>query len=190
MSWSARLRKSSGIDILFSESDRERPDEQTGRFLLTQILFAPTIRGKKAKEICVFRTEKDTDTMPLNIKLQQTDKNTVKLILSGQINSETWERLDRQITELLGKKIMALILDLADVDYISSAGVGAIIKAKMSLMRNYGDLAILNPQPQVRKVFDIMKLLPAMNVFANIKELDEYLTRIQKQVVEGTALKD
>jgi sigma-B regulation protein RsbU (phosphoserine phosphatase) len=60
----------------------------------------------------------------------------------------------------------------------------------MSLMRNYGDLAILNPQPQVRKVFDIMKLLPAMNVFANIKELDEYLTRIQKQVVEGTALKD
>jgi len=128
--------------------------------------------------------------MPLNIKLQQTDKNTVKLILSGQINSETWERLDRQITELLGKKITALILDLADVDYISSAGVGAIIKAKMSLMRNYGDLAILNPQPQVRKVFDIMKLLPAMNVFANIKELDEYLTRIQKQVVEGTALKD
>ena len=123
--------------------------------------------------------------MPLNIKLQQTDKNTVKLILSGQINSETWERLDRQITELLGKKIMALILDMADVDFISSAGVGAIIKAKMSLMRNYGDLAILNPQPQIRKVFDIMKLLPAMNVFANIKELDEYLTRIQKQVIEG-----
>ena len=126
--------------------------------------------------------------MPLNIKLQQTDKNTVKLILSGQINSETWERLDRQITELLGKKITALILDLADVDYISSAGVGAIIKAKMSLMRNYGDLAILNPQPQVRKVFDIMKLLPAMNVFANIKELDEYLTRIQRRVLEGEAI--
>ncbi len=126
--------------------------------------------------------------MPLNIKLQQTDKNTVKLILSGQINSETWERLDKQITNLLGKKITALILDLADVDYISSAGVGAIIKAKMSLMRNYGDLAILNPQPQIRKVFDIMKLLPAMNVFANIKELDEYLTRIQRRVLEGEAI--
>jgi hypothetical protein len=24
-----------------------------------------------------------------------------------------------------------------------------------------------------------------MNVFANVKELDEYLTRIQKQVIEG-----
>jgi anti-anti-sigma factor len=128
--------------------------------------------------------------MPLNIKLQHVDKNTVKLILSGQINSETWERLDKQVTELLSKKMTALILDLADVDFISSAGVGAIIKAKVSLMRNYGDVAILNPQPQICKVFDIMKLLPAMNVFANIRELDEYLTRVQKQVVEGNAAKN
>lgn len=126
--------------------------------------------------------------MPLKIKLQQIDKNKVKLVLAGQINSETWEKLDKQITALLGKKVNAMILDLADVDFISSAGVGAIIKAKMSLMRNYGDLAILNPQPQIRKVFDIMKLLPAMNVFASLEELDEYLTRIQKKVVEGEAI--
>jgi anti-anti-sigma factor len=126
--------------------------------------------------------------MPLNIKLQQIDKNKVKLILSGQINSDTWEKLDKQVTILLGKKISAMILDLAEVDFVSSAGVGAIIKAKVSLMRNYGDLAILNPQPQIRKVFDIMKLLPAMNVFTSIEELDEYLTRIQKKVVEGEAI--
>jgi anti-anti-sigma factor len=126
--------------------------------------------------------------MPLNIKLQQIDKSKFRIILSGQINSETWEKLDKEVNSLLAKKITALIFDMADVDFISSAGVGAIIKAKMSLLRNYGDLAILNPQPQIRKVFDIMKLLPAMNVFASIKELDEYLTRVQKNVVEGTEI--
>jgi len=123
--------------------------------------------------------------MPLNIKLQQVDKNTAKLILSGQLNSDTWEKLDKEVSALLAKKITTLIFDLAEVDFISSAGVGCIIKTKMSLMRYYGELALLNPQPQITKVFDIMKLLPAMNVFANIKELDEYLTRIQKQVIEG-----
>lgn len=126
--------------------------------------------------------------MPLNIKIQQMDKNTVKIILSGQINSDTYETLDRQINELVQKKISTLILDLADVDFVSSAGVGAIIKAKMSLMRYYGELALVNPQPQIRKVFDIMKLLPAMNVFASIQELDEYLARIQKRVIEGEEL--
>jgi anti-anti-sigma factor len=123
--------------------------------------------------------------MPLNIKIQQIDKNKARLILSGQINSDTWEKLDKEVNSLLAKKITAMIFDLADVDFVSSAGVGVIIKAKMSLLRNYGDLAMLNPQPQIRKVFDIMKLLPAMNVFANVKELDEYLIRVQKNVVEG-----
>ncbi|MBN2514342.1 MAG: STAS domain-containing protein [Sedimentisphaerales bacterium] len=126
--------------------------------------------------------------MPLNIKIQQVDKHTVKIILSGQINSDTYETLDRQINELVQKKISTIILDLADVDFVSSAGVGAIIKAKMSLMRYYGELALVNPQPQIRKVFDIMKLLPAMNVFASIHELDQYLARIQKRVIEGEEL--
>lgn len=62
--------------------------------------------------------------MPLNIKIQQVDKHTVKIILSGQINSDTYETLDRQINELVQKKISTIILDLADVDFVSSAGVG------------------------------------------------------------------
>jgi anti-anti-sigma factor len=126
--------------------------------------------------------------MPLNIKVKQQDNKKVTLILSGQINSDTWEELDKQINSLLEKKITAMVIDMADVDFISSAGIGAIIKAKMSLVRRYGDLAMLNPQPQIRKVFDIMKLLPAMNVFAGIKELDEYLTRVQKKVIEGESI--
>jgi anti-anti-sigma factor len=123
--------------------------------------------------------------MPLNIKLLQIDKNTVKIILSGQITGETWEQFDRQITALIQKKISTIILDLSEVDFISSAGVGAIIKAKMSMLRYYGEMALVNPQPQIRKVFEIMKLLPAMNMFASIKELDEYLEKIQRRIVEG-----
>ncbi len=128
--------------------------------------------------------------MPLNIKLQQIDKNTVKIILLGQITGETFELFDRQIADLIKKKISTVILDLSDVDFISSAGVGAIIKAKMSMLRYYGELAMVNPQPQIRKVFDIMKLLPAMNMFANVKELDDYLEKIQRRVVEGEEIYD
>jgi anti-anti-sigma factor len=128
--------------------------------------------------------------MPLNIKLQQIDKNTVNVILSGQITGETCDLFDRRITELIQKKLSTIILDLSEIDFISSAGVGAIIKAKMSMLRYYGELAMVNPQPQIRKVFDIMKLLPAMNMFASIKELDDYLEKIQRRVVEGEEIYD
>jgi anti-anti-sigma factor len=108
--------------------------------------------------------------------------------VTGRLDAVTSPAFEKEIIAFFSNPAQGLALDFGQLDYISSAGVGAIIKAKMSLMRNYGDLAILNPQPQVRKVFDIMKLLPAMNVFANIKELDEYLTRIQRRVLEGEAI--
>lgn len=126
--------------------------------------------------------------MPLTIKHQQVNKNTVKLVLSGQITGDTYELFDRQVAELIQKKIATIVLDLSNVDFISSAGVGAMIKAKMSMLRYYGELAMVNPQPQISKVFDIMKLLPAMNMFASVRELDDYLEKIQRRVVEGEAI--
>jgi hypothetical protein len=40
----------------------------------------------------------------------------------------------------------------------------------------------MNLQPQIQKVFDILKAIPSLKVFANIQELDEYLDLMQKKV--------
>jgi len=45
-----------------------------------------------------------------------------------------------------------------------------------------GTLLASNLQPQVQKVFDIVKAMPSVNVFTSIRELDEYLDVIQKKV--------
>jgi len=36
-------------------------------------------------------------------------------------------------------------------------------------------------QPQIQKVFDIIKALPSQQVFSTMRELDDYLDRIQRQ---------
>ena len=38
----------------------------------------------------------------------------------------------------------------------------------------------MNLQPQIQKVFDILKAIPTLKVFANIEELDNYLDVMQK----------
>ena len=38
----------------------------------------------------------------------------------------------------------------------------------------------MNLQPQIQKVFDILKAIPTLKVFANIRELDQYLDLMQK----------
>ena len=71
---------------------------------------------------------------------------------------------------------------MAQVDFITSSGVGTITKAKKTLDQRGADLAMINLQPQVQKVFEIMDLLPTLNVFENTEELDEYLTRVQRRI--------
>ena len=122
--------------------------------------------------------------MALKIRRNVQSTQAITMILEGKINSQTADILDREIQALIGEGIRTLVLDLAAVDYISSAGIGAVIKSKTSLVRSGGDLCMINLQPQIQKAFDIMRLLPAMNVFASVQEMDAYLAKIQKRMVE------
>jgi anti-anti-sigma regulatory factor len=44
-----------------------------------------------------------------------------------------------------------------------------------------GSLLLVNVQPQVQKVFDIVKALPSQSVFKSVAELDEYLDYMQRK---------
>jgi len=44
---------------------------------------------------------------------------------------------------------------------------------------------MMNLQPQVKKAFEIMNLIPNLNVFEDEKELDEYLAKVQQRITDG-----
>ena len=40
-------------------------------------------------------------------------------------------------------------------------------------------------QPQIQKVLDIVKALPAVPIFKNEQEMDDYLDAMQQKVIDG-----
>ncbi len=122
--------------------------------------------------------------MELKIRIRQTKPGIVTMSPIGPIDTETSQTLDKEICRILTRSNKTLVLDMEGVDFITSAGIGTIAKAKTSLNRIGGDLAMINLQPQIKEVFEIMRLLPTLNVFASMKELDEYLGKIQQRIVE------
>lgn len=122
--------------------------------------------------------------MGLTVKVKQKESGSVTIAPSGTLDSDTFRLLDAEITGVLTEQIETLVLDMAEVDFITSSGVGTITKAKKTLDQRGADLAMINLQPQVQKVFEIMDLLPALNVFANTEELDEYLAKVQRRITE------
>lgn len=120
--------------------------------------------------------------MKLSITVTQTRPGLVTVSPAGPIDSETYRLLNKEIDKVLAQPVKTLVLDMAGVGFITSSGIGTITKAKTSLTRKGGDLAMINLQPQVKKAFEIVRLLPILNVFENIQELDEYLGKLQRRI--------
>ena len=120
--------------------------------------------------------------MPLLVTITQKARDAYVVAPSGQIDGNTYGILEDELDAILAKNPNLIALDLAEVDYLSSAGIRIILKTKKMLTKTSGKLVFMNLQPQIRKVFEIIEALPSMRVFKNIQEMDEYLDRIQKKI--------
>ena len=64
-----------------------------------------------------------------------------------------------------------------------------IVKTRNVLKQKGSDLTMVNIQPQIKRVFDIMQLTPILKVCEDQEELDDYLVKIQNRIIEdGTSL--
>ena len=100
----------------------------------------------------------------------------------GSIDSDTFSILEDRVDLTLESSPSEIVFDMRSVDYISSAGIRVTLKAKKALKKNEGNVILVHLQPQVKKVFDIIKALPTMTVFTSIEELDDYLDKMQRKV--------
>ena len=127
--------------------------------------------------------------MSLDISLKQKENGVYIVSPVGSLDSATCHLLDDEIEKVFKLKATTIVLDLEDLKFMSSMGVGLINKTKSRLKELSGEFAMVNLQPQITKVFEIMSLLPTMNVFNDDDELDEYLDKIQHRIAEdGTSL--
>lgn len=119
----------------------------------------------------------------LRIESLRPEKST--LHLQGRLDALTFVEFDKKAESVLAQMAErgTVVLDLSALDYISSAGLRSIAKIRKVMHARNGQTLILNPQVQVRKVFDVVKATPLKEIFANEQELDDYLARIQRKVL-------
>lgn len=123
--------------------------------------------------------------MSLTIDHQQPNRGLATLAIGGRLDAQTAPELDAAaVTAGEGVNDNAtIVLDMKGLDYISSAGLRSIAKLRRAMQARGGTVLLVNPQPQVRKVFDIVKAVPVNEVFTSIAELDAYLDTMQRKVI-------
>ena len=124
--------------------------------------------------------------MSLQIEIYPPVNGNQYVLLSGRLDSASYEQLDDALGPLLhaAKPAMVLVMDLAHLDYISSAGIRCILKARKALAPT-GKVLAVNPQAQIRKVLDMVQALPLGDIFNSTAEADAYIDALQQEILQG-----
>ena len=101
-----------------------------------------------------------------NITIDQ-ENSVARAELVGSLNTDTAPALDVSLQQLVAEGYQLTVLDMKDLEYISSAGLPVIFKAAKQSRVAGNRLAAANRKPHIDKVFEILKALPDMAVFAN-----------------------
>lgn len=122
--------------------------------------------------------------MSLSINRSVRSPSILTLSVAGSLDANTSSRLEVEVKEVLKGTTRSLIFDFESLEFISSAGIRVVLMAQKKLKLKGGSIIVLKMQPQIRKVFEIIKALPNATVFSSVEELDDYLAEMQKKFQE------
>jgi anti-sigma B factor antagonist len=101
------------------------------------------------------------------------DKGDIKILkCKGYIDTTTSTILENALSDALHAKKFKIIIDLGEVDYISSAGWGIFVSEIKNIRKNKGDLKLVSMKTEVMEIFE---LLDFTNILEYYKNTDEAL---------------
>ncbi len=105
----------------------------------------------------------------MTIKVSQRDvAGVVVLDLSGRITlGEPSARLRESLRQLLNQGQKKILLNLADVNYIDSSGLGELVSGYTTVKNHGGQLKLLNLTKKVNDLLQVTKLYTVFEVHDN-----------------------
>ena len=106
----------------------------------------------------------------LNIETSQSDQQVV-ITLVGNASMEHCERLNSSLLEACKSQPSLLIIDLSELRFICSLGLGAIVVAYLRVQKGGGRIALVQPTPAIRDMLATTKLGTLLPIFDTIEDV-------------------
>lgn len=97
------------------------------------------------------------ETSTLEITTQEM-KRVDLFTISGRVDSSTAPDLEEALQGRLDSGRYNLVLDMSDVNYLSSAGLRAMVSALRTCKRKGGDVRVADPSERVQEVLELAGL--------------------------------
>ncbi len=94
---------------------------------------------------------------------KRLENRKLTVAVEGRLDTLTAPELEKELSTAL-EGVGDLVFDLADLAYISSAGLRVLVGATQTMDDRDGGMAVVNANRDVRNIFDITGLTEALGV--------------------------
>ena len=107
----------------------------------------------------------------------ERNPETNELMGSIELDIENQVRFKEQINLILDEGESLIILSLSEINYIDSSGLWAIFESFKKAEQRSGEIVLLNPRKDVRRVLDITKISSKIKIFEEDESAINYLSQ-------------
>ena len=105
----------------------------------------------------------------MELKIRKNEETYIIDVL-GEMDLYNSYKLKELLMKMIEKKIEKFIINLEEVEYIDSSGIGALIYITSTIKKMNLRLAISNVHGSVKKVIELTKLTNFFPIYASIEE--------------------
>ncbi len=105
------------------------------------------------------------------LSIETDNRQSVSLMkVRGRVDSETAPELDDALTKLLQDNKNKIVLNLGDVNYMSSAGLRAIVKALKDAQKSGGDVRLASVSAPIEGILLTVGMMQMFKMFSTTEE--------------------
>jgi anti-sigma B factor antagonist len=105
------------------------------------------------------------EVFKMNLEIKKEEyKEAIILILEGEVDVYTAPKLKEELMPLVEKENHEVRIDLSNVEYMDSTGLGVIIGALKSSKSKHGQLKLFNATARLNRLFEITGLTEVMDI--------------------------
>jgi anti-sigma B factor antagonist len=105
----------------------------------------------------------------IGLTITTTSQGSVTILkLTGFLDGHTFVPLEKALDQAIKAGSKRIALDLSELGYIASAGVGLFINTQHKLKGDSGDLQLASPTANVREIFSILGLDAIFTIHATV----------------------
>jgi len=106
----------------------------------------------------------------MEIKTEHLEGVDVLFIKEDRLDANNSEELKIELRRLFGSGAKDLIIDLKEIHFIDSSGLGALVSGYKNASTLHGSLKLSNLQFQVKSMFELTRLHRVFDIFTTVDE--------------------